>query len=168
MFLEGCGKFRLTLHRKNLVRISVHRILQAEAVVEAHYIESLEHSCRRSQRTIKCISLTIKKVHIVMHAPQSLEKVYFFILTVVRKKLFTFLKRHHLFCKRKVRCNHCVHFCCNAFQLLVGCEEHIRTTVLQCFHFSDLAIQAAWKRIIYSQNLIRKHLSDNSLKNKTQ
>ncbi len=44
MLLEGCGYLGLPFHGEYTSSVAVHRVLQAESVVESHYIERAEHS----------------------------------------------------------------------------------------------------------------------------
>ena len=70
MFLQGSSNLGLPLHRKHFIRIAVHRILEAESIVEACQTESGQISGRRHKRTIKSINPAIKEIHIILKSSQ--------------------------------------------------------------------------------------------------
>ena len=168
MFLQGARQLRLSLHRKHLVIIAFHRVLQAEAVIEAHYVESLEHACRRSQRSIECISLSIKEIHIIMTLAENLQQVDFFSLTIACKNLFTLLDAHHLLGERKVARHDFMHARLDLLEFVISREIHAWTAVFHRLKLTDLAVETARKRIIYRQNLFRIHFPDHILKHEAE
>ena len=73
MLLQGGSQLGLPLQRKDLVGVSIHRILQAESVVVSCYVESIQHASRRNERSIECIHLISKSIHIVVKPSESLQ-----------------------------------------------------------------------------------------------
>ena len=168
VFLQGCCKLGLTLHRKYPVKVAVHRILKAESVIEAHYVEGLEAACRRSKRSVEGISLSVKKVHVIVQSSQCLEQVYLLYLVVSCKYPFTFFEIHHLLAERQVSLYHPAHTGHDFLKGIVSQETWFRTSVFHRVQFPDLAIQTAWQRVIYGEYLVRKHLPHDILKDEAE
>ena len=148
--------------------IAVHRILEAEAVIESDDIESLEDACRRSQWAVERICLSIKKIHIVMILAQALQKIHFLRLMVAREKLFTLIQAQHLLAERQVTGNDFMHVRLDLFDFIVRRKIHARAAVFHRLKLADLTIEAARKRIIYRQHLVRVHFPDDILKNEAE
>ena len=168
MSLEGGRELRLSFHRQDLVVITVHRILKAEAVIESGEVECLETAGRWSKRPIECICMTIKEIHIVMVAAEGLQEIDLFGLMVRAEKLFALIDAHHGLAILNISLDHLTHLRLDLFEFFICHEIYMRTAVLHRSQFTDLAVETARKRIIYRQHLVRIHLTDHILKHEAE
>ena len=103
-----------------------------------------------------------------MKTSESLEKVYLLILMICSEEPFAFFQFKHLLGERKVGFHHLPHPVLYLLDLVIGHEEHLRTTVLHRLHFPDFAIEPARKRVIYRKHLVREHLAHHILQHEAQ
>ena len=99
---------------------------------------------------------------------ENLQQVDFFSLMIACKKLFTLLDAHHLLGERNITRHDFMHACLDLFKLIVCREIHARTAVFHRLKLTDLAVETAWKRVIYRQNLFRVHFPDHILKHEAE
>ena len=80
----------------------------------------------------------------------------------------TFLQAHHGLAERKISLYDLTHARLNGLDCLICKETPARTPVLHGMRLLDLAVQAAWKGIIYHEHLIREHLAHHLLQHEAE
>ena len=168
IFVERAGYLGLSLHREHLVRLSVHRILQTEAVVEACEVEGGQQACRRDEWAVECICLSIKKIYIVVEPSYAFQEIHFFCLSVFSEQAAAFFHTQHFLAERKVCCDDFSHPFFNLCNLFV-CQEYAARSAVFCRLFlTDVAVEPARKGIIYRKYLSRKHFPHYILQHEAQ
>ena len=77
-------------------------------------------------------------------------------------------KTHHRLAERKISRHDLTHTLLNSLYFLISKEIDAWTPILHRAGLTYLAIQTAWKRIIYHKHLVRKHLAHNLLQHEAE
>ena len=112
--LKRSCKFDLFCHHRNLILPALLWVLQADSLAERTQFKSPQIACRRHQRAVEGVSVTVQEIDAGGVTSQALHQLHFCHLAVCRENLFSLLFGKPLLAQRQVLLDYVFHRC---FQL---------------------------------------------------